>query len=182
MSGVDEDMDPKETTLLPVDRVSQKIMVIRGLRVMLDFDLAKLYGVSTKILNQAIKRGAERFPEDFMFRLTTEEFAILRSQSVTSSGWGGRRFPPYAFTEQGVAMLSSVLHSKRAIQVNIAIMRAFVLLRAALATHADLARKLEALEKKYDGQFQVVFEAIRQIMARPKPTKHRRIGFVVEDE
>ena len=117
-----------------------------------------------------------RFPADFMFQLTKQEFDDLRSQTVTSS-WGGRRYPPYAFTEQGVSMLSSVLRSKRAIQVNIEIMRAFVQLRRMLASHADLARKLSSLEKKYDAQFKVVFDAIRGLMAPPEPKKKREIGF-----
>jgi phage regulator Rha-like protein len=170
-------MDPISVSLVPLERIGQKILVIRGQKVMLDLDLAELYGVPTGTLNQTVKRQIERFPEDFMFQLAVEEYEILKSQFVISRGWGGRRFPPYAFTEQGVAMLSSVLNSKRAIQVNIAIMRAFVWLREMLTTHADLARKLNALEKKYDQQFQVVFEAIRQLMTPPKPPKRRRIGF-----
>jgi hypothetical protein len=129
-----------------------------------------------KVLNQAVKRNIERFPEDFMFQLSEEEFSDLKSQFVTSS-WGGiRRAAPYAFTEQGVAMLSSVLRSKRAVQVNVEIMRAFVRLRRMLASNEDLARKLDALEKKYDAQFKVVFDAIRQLMAPPTP-KRRQIGF-----
>lgn len=143
---------------------------------MLDADLAGLYGVETKVLVQAVKRNLDRFPEDFMFQLSREEYDNLRSQSVTSSDWGGRRYPPYAFTEQGVAMLSSVLRSRRAVQVNIEIMRAFIRLRQMLASHAELARKLDALEKKYDAQFKDVFEAIRQLMAPPEP-KRRAIGF-----
>jgi len=143
---------------------------------MLDSDLAALYGVETKALVQAVKRNLERFPEDFMFQLSRDEFSILRSQSVTSSNWGGRRYPPYAFTEQGVAMLSSVLRSQRAIQVNIEIMRAFIRLRQMLASNAELARKLDELEKKYDAQFKEVFEAIRQLMTPPEP-KRRPIGF-----
>jgi hypothetical protein len=166
-----------EEPLIPQERIGQKILLIRGQKVMLDLDLAELYEVPTKVLNQAVRRNKDRFPADFMFRLNAREFEILRSQSVTSSGWGGTRYPPNAFTEQGVAMLSSVLNSRRAIQVNIAIIRAFVRLREMLAGHADLARKLHALEKKYDHQFQVVFEAIRQLMAPPKPPKRRRIGF-----
>ena len=143
---------------------------------MLDSDLAELYGVETKVLVQAVKRNIERFPADFMFQLTKKEFNDLRSQSVTSSQWGGRRYPPFAFTEQGVAMLSSVLRSKRAVKVNVEIMRAFVRLRRMLSTHADLARKLDNLERKYDAQFMVVFDAIRQLMKPPEP-KRRRIGF-----
>ena len=168
-------------SLIPVDRIEKAILLIRGQKVMLDADLAELYDVETKVLVQAVKRNLERFPEDFMFQLSQEEFAILRSQIVTSSDWGGRRYRPYAFTEQGVAMLSSVLHSRRAIQVNIEIMRAFIRLRQMLASHVELARKLDALEKKYDAQFKQVFEAIRQLMAPPEP-KRRPIGFRKGDE
>ena len=142
---------------------------------MLDADLAALYGVETRALVQAVKRNLGRFPEDFMFQLTPEEAANLRSQIVISS-WGGRRTPPYAFTEQGVAMLSSVLHSERAAQVNVEIMRTFVRLREVLSSHADLARKLVTLERKYDAQFKAVFDAIRALMATPTGTK-RKIGF-----
>ena len=143
---------------------------------MLDTDLAKLYGVPTKVLNQALKRNATRFPADFMFQLTSEETTTLRSQIVTSKSRGGRQYRPYAFTEQGVAMLSSVLHSERAIQVNIAIMRAFVQLREMIGSNKTLARRLNELEKKYDSQFRVVFEAIRELKAEPGP-KVKRIGF-----
>ena len=167
-------------SLIPVDRIEKAILLVRRQKVMLDADLAGLYGVETRVLVQAVKRNLERFPEDFMFQLSREEFAVLRSQSVTSSDWGGRRYPPYAFTEQGVAMLSSVLRSQRAIQVNIEIMRAFIRLRQMLASHAELARKLDALEKKYDAQFKDVFEAIRQLMAPPE-RKRRAIGFRKED-
>lgn len=168
-------------SLVPADRIEKAILLIRGQKVMLDADLAALYGVETKVLVQAVKRNLERFPEDFMFQLNHKEFAILRSQFVTSSDWGGRRYPPYAFTEQGVAMLSSVLRSPRAIQVNIEIMRAFIRLRQMLASNAELARKLDALEKKYDAQFKEVFEAIRQLMTPPEP-KRRAIGFRKGDE
>ncbi|HQP35552.1 MAG TPA: ORF6N domain-containing protein [Polyangiaceae bacterium] len=154
---------------------------MRGHKVMLDQDLASLYGVQTKVLIQAVKRNIGRFPPDFMFQLTDQEFANLRSQSVTSSAWGGRRYPPYAFTEQGVAMLSSVLNTERAIEVNIAIMRTFVQLRAMLASNAELAAKLARLEKKYDAQFKVVFDAIRQLMA-PTVRPKRRIGFAGEPD
>jgi hypothetical protein len=163
-------------SLIPTDRVEKTIRLIRKQKVILDIDLAILYGVQTRILVQAVKRNIERFPEDFMFQLSPEEFTNLRSQNVTSSNWGGRRYPPYAFTEQGVAMLSSVLRSQRAIQVNIEIMRAFIRLRQILASHAELARKLNELEKKYDAQFREVFEAIRQLMVPPEPKK-RPIGF-----
>jgi hypothetical protein len=162
--------------LAPV-HVERRILLLRGERVMLDADLAILYVVPTKALVQAVKRNRERFPEDFMFRLTAEEHAILRSQTVTSKpGHGGRRTLPYAFTEHGVAMLSSVLRSSRAVQVNIEIVRTFVRLRSMLSTHTDLARKLAALEKKYDAQFRVVFDAIRELMA-PPPKPRRPMGF-----
>lgn len=185
-------------------QAEQRILLVRQHRVMLDFDLAALYGVEARALNQAVKRNLARFPEDFMFQLTPEEAedlgrlvsqsvmappgqpsnssqtvmsSTLRSQSVISKDpRGGRRYRPYAFTEQGVAMLSSVLRSPRAVQVNIAIMRAFVRLRELLLTNADLARKLAALEAKYDSQFKAVFDAIRQLMTPPDPPR-RRIGF-----
>jgi len=146
---------------------------------MLDADLAALYRVPTKALVQAVRRNSRRFPGDFMFRLTGGEATRLRSQIVTSNvsrGRGGRRYTPYAFTEQGVAMLSSVLRSRRAIEANIAIMRAFVNVRQMLVSHEDLARKLAALENRYDAQFKVVFDAIRELMAPPAPG-HRAIGF-----
>ncbi len=144
---------------------------------MLDADLAELYGVETKVLIQAVKRNINRFPEDFMFQLSSDEFKRLRSQFVTSKGRGGRRTPPYAFTEQGVAMLSSVLRSKQAVQVNIEIMRTFVELRQMTADHKALARRLQKIELKYDKQFAVVFDAIRELMEPPE-TKKRPIGFV----
>lgn len=143
---------------------------------MLDADLAALYGVETRALVQAVKRNAKRFPADFMFQLDAVEWADLRSRTVIPSAWGGRRTAPYAFTEHGIAMLSSVLNSDQAIAVNIEIMRAFTQLRAMLASHVDLARKLETLERKYDGQFRVVFEAIRDLMEPPAPAK-KPIGF-----
>lgn len=149
---------------------------------MLDADLARLYGVEVKALNQAVKRNAARFPPDFMFSLTEQEAAILRSQIVTprlpSRNWGGRRNTPLAFTEQGVAMLSSVLKSDRAVQANVEIMRAFVRLRRLIAHDQELARRLDHLESKYDRQFKVVFDAIRELMAPPAPAPKRRIGFV----
>ncbi|MDO8649394.1 MAG: ORF6N domain-containing protein [Candidatus Peregrinibacteria bacterium] len=166
------------TALIPTERIQKAILLIRGLKVMLDRDLADLYGVETRVLVQAVKRNQERFPKDFMFQLSKEEAEILRSQFVTSRSWGGRRYPPYAFTEQGVAMLSSVLHSDRAVEVNIEIMRAFVRLREMLASHKDLARKLAELEEKYDEHFRVVFDAIRQLMEPlTSRKKKRRIGF-----
>jgi hypothetical protein len=146
---------------------------------MLDKDLAALYGVQTRDLNKAVRRNIDRFPADFMFNLSQEEFENLMFHFGTSR-WGGTRKPPNAFTELGVAMLSSVLKSKRAVQVNIQIMRTFVELREFLATHKDLAHKLEQIEKKYDQQFQVVFEAIRQLLTPPEPHK-RPIGFQVEE-
>jgi hypothetical protein len=165
------------SALIPRERIEQTILLIRGHKVMLDMDLAHLYGVTAGRLNEAVKRNEDRFPSDFMFQLTKPEFENLKSQiAISSSKWGGRRHAPYAFTEQGVAMLSSVLHSKRAIQVNIAIMRAFVQLREMIASNKGLARRLNELEKKYDGQFRVVFEAIRELMAEPEP-KSCRIGF-----
>lgn len=142
---------------------------------MLDRDLSRLYGVSTRELNQSVSRNKERFPVDFMFRLTNEELKDLKSHFVISS-WGGTRYAPRAFTEQGVAMLSSVLRSKRAVKVNIEIMRTFVKLRQMLASNAQLSRKLNALEKKYDVQFKAVFDAIRQLMT-PLSAKKKQIGF-----
>lgn len=167
------------TSIVVQERIEKKILLLRGQRVMLDTDLAELYGVETKALKRAVKRNRERFPKDFCFQLSAKEFDDLRYHFGASS-WGGTRYLPLAFTEQGVAMLSSVLRSRRAIQVNIAIMRAFVRLRELLATNKDLARKLEELEKKYDKQFAVVFEAIRQLMQPPEPPK-RQIGFGVEE-
>ena len=165
---------------LPVERILKSILVLRREKVLLDADLARLYGVETKALLQAVRRNIERFPEDFMFQLSREEWLDLKSQIVTSSSWGGRRTAPYAFTEQGVAMLSSVLRSGRALQVNIEIMRAFVQLKRMLATHADLARKIESLEKKYDSQFRAVFDAIRELMAPQENPKKQPIGFKVK--
>src|SRR5262245_27281502 len=154
-------------------KIARRVLLIRRQRVMLSTDLADLYAVEPRVLVQAVKRNRERFPADFMFQLTEQEFDRLKSQIVISS-WGGlRRAYPYAFTEQGVAMLSSVLRSKRAIQVNIAIMRAFVQLREMIASNKGLARRLNELEKKYDGQFRVVFEAIRDLMAEPQPKSRR---------
>jgi len=157
--------------------IQRVVLRIRGQNVLLDSDLSVLYGVTVKSLNQAVKRNRLRFPADFMFQLDAAETAPLRSQIVTAKqGRGGRRTLPYAFTEQGVAMLSSVLRSSRAIEVNVEIMRTFVRLRRMLAVHDDVARKLDALERKYDGQFRVVFEAIRELMA-PSPRARRAIGF-----
>lgn len=165
---------------IPTETIEHAILLIRGHKVILDEDLALLFGVPTKVFNQSVKRNLERFSDDFMFQLTVEENENLRSQFVASSSrHGGRRSLPYAFTEQGVAMLSSLLNSSRAIEVNIAIMQAFVRLREMLHTNKDLARKLEQMEKKYDAQFKVVFDAIRQLMEPPPPpVKKGRIGFV----
>ncbi len=168
-------MKDKKSIILG-ERIEKRIYFIRQQKVMLSTDLAALYEVEPRVLVQAVKRNIERFPEDFMFQLSEKEFTDLKSQIVISS-WGGlRRGTPYAFTEQGVAMLSSVLRSKRAIQVNIEIMRAFVKLKQMLASNAKLASKLTALEKKYDAQFKVVFDAIRSLMTPPEKPKSR-IGF-----
>ena len=161
---------------VPAERILHSIHVLRGERILLDADLADLYQVETRVLVQAVKRNLGCFPGDFMFQLSEKEWADLKSQFVISSSWGGRRTAPYAFTELGVAMLSSVLNSERAIQANISIMRAFTQLRGMLAAHADLARKMESLERKYDGQFRVVFEAIRDLMAPPASAK-KPLGF-----
>ncbi len=162
--------------VIPIERIERRIFYIRGVKVMLSPDLAELYNVPVKVLNQAVKRNTDQFPEDFMFQLTPDEFAVLKSQIVTSS-WGGiRRARPYAFTEQGIAMLSSVLRSARAIRVNIEIMRTFVKLREMLVSNTELARKLNELEKKSDRQFKIVFDAIRQLMT-PPPSKTTAIGF-----
>lgn len=168
----------KHQTTIPVERITRSILLIRGHKVMLDRDLAGLYGVTTKALNQAVRRNQARFPADFMFQLTWEEVGNPRSQTVTLEPGKNIKYLPLAFTEQGVAMLSSVLRSERAVRVNIEIMRAFVQLRQILSSHADLARKLATLEKKYDAQFKVVFDAIRELMAPSNPPTKRRIGFV----
>jgi hypothetical protein len=187
MSNLTPQIATPRVTVTP-ERVERLILMIRGHKVMLDADLADLYGVETKALNQAVKRNIERFPVDFMFQLSVEELEGLRSRSgrlslrsqIVTSKRGGRRYLPYAFTEQGVAMLSSVLRSQRAVQVNIAIMRAFVRLREMLAAHRGLARKLAAMEKKYDAQLKVVFDAIQELMA-PSHRSRRQIGFRGED-
>lgn len=183
----------KKSELVSQEQIESAVFVIRGEKVLLDADLAEFYGVEVKALNQAVKRNIDRFPEDFAFRLTAQEFTAiksqgdagakaLRSQIVTSKtpGRGGRRYPPYAFTEQGVAMLSSVLRSKRAVQVNVEIMRAFVRLRRVLAVSAELARRLDEVEKRlgdHDEQFVQVIRAIRQLMEPPATPARRRIGF-----
>lgn len=166
---------PETPSVVPAKRIEQAIMVLRGEKVMLDVDIALLYGVETRTLVQATKRNRERFPRDFMFQLTSEEVENLRSQFVISS-WGGRRYLPYAFTEQGVAMLSSVLRSERAVRVNIEIMRAFVRLRQVMSTRVNLLRRLDELEQRYDAQFKVVFDALRQLMS-PPAAPQKQIGF-----
>ncbi len=169
-------MNKNNKSIIPVSRVKNSIFMIRDEKVMLDEDLAAMYGVETRALVQAVKRNMDRFPNDFVFQLSMDEFKNLKSQTVTSS-WGGRRKPPYAFTEQGVAMLSSVLRSKRAVLVNVEIIRTFVKLRRILATHDDLSKKLASMERKYDKQFKLVFDAIREIMAPKVTPKQRQIGF-----
>lgn len=192
-------MSNKSPSMVPSFRIESRILFIRGQKVILDSDLAELYGVPTKVLNQAVKRNLERFPEDFMFRLNKEEMKAvlrsqivtldsekhpfsgqpagsLRSQSVTLKRGQHLKYAPCAFTEQGVGMLSGVLNSPRAIQAHLTIIRTFVKLRELLASHADLARKLEAMEKKYDKQFSAVFDAIRALMAEDEKPK-REIGF-----
>ena len=172
-----------KTSPIPSERIERVIFLLRDHKVMLDSDLANLYEVPTKVLLQALRRNPERFPSDFMFQLNKQEVARLRSQFVTSNkpGRGGRRYVPYAFAEQGVAMLSSVLNSPRAIAVNIEIMRAFVRLRLILASNKELARRLAELETKTDARFRQVFDAIRQLMV-PVTPKQRPIGFVTQDE
>ena len=172
---------------VPTERIERAILVLRGHKVMLDADLAGLYRVETRALVQAVKRNLARFPQDFMFQLDTGEVEVLRSQSVISNapGRGGRRYAPYAFTEQGVAMLSTVLNSPRAIAVNIEIMRTFVRLRLILASNKELARKFAALETRIDSHDETIVDilaAIRQLMAPPEPKKKRPIGFVTPDE
>jgi hypothetical protein len=170
-------MSMAESGLIPTERIERAIVALRGGRVMLDADLAALYGVPVRSLNQAVRRNRGRFPADFMFQLTAAEFRRLRSQTVISkNSRGGRRTAPYVFTEQGIAMLSSVLRSDRAVRVNIEIMRTFVRLRQMLQANADLARKLASLERRYDDQFKIVFDAIRRLVAPPEPNR-RRIGF-----
>lgn len=169
----------KEELPVPATIIERSILTLRRQRVILGGDLAAFYDVEPRALAQAVKRNPERFPADFMFVLSEDEWQNLKSQNVISS-WGGARSAPMAFTEQGVAMLSSVLRSERAVQVNIQIMRAFVQMRRVLAEHAELASKLNALERKYDESFRVVFEAIRQLMT-PPAEKKRTIGFIQDD-
>jgi len=172
-------------SVVPLETIESRILVIRGQKVILDSDLATLYEVTTSALNQAVKRNAERFPDDFVFQLTQEEFARLTSQSVTSNGRGGRRRLPYAFTEHGAIMAASVLNSPRAVEVSIFVVRAFVRLREVIASHKELARKLDQLERKlttHDEQILMLIHAIRQLATPPKPEKSRRIGFASRDE
>ena len=166
------------SNIIPQESIETKIIFIRGKKVMLDRDLAQLYGVTTSNLNKAVRRNIERFPEDFMFQLSKEEFENLKFHFGTSS-WGGTRKLPHAFTENGVAMLSSVLNSDRAIKVNIQIMRTFTRLREMLMTHKDLKKKIEAMEEKYDYQFKIVFDAIKELLEPPIKTK-KKIGFLRE--
>ena len=161
-------MTTKTKAIALAGRIESTILLIRGHRVMLSSDLAALYGVEPRALVQAVKRNRERFPEDFMFQLSAGEVADLKSQTVISSWGGARRASPYAFTEQGVAMLSSVLRSKRAVLVNVEIMRTFVRLRRLLSDHAELQRRLDQLESKYDAKFRIVFDAIRELMIPPR--------------
>ena len=171
-----------KTDLISVEKIEKAIYFIRGEKVMLDRDLARLYEVETKILNRAVKRNLQRFPLDFMFQLTEDEADALRCQIGTSNkGRGGRRYLPYVFTEHGVAMLSTVLNSERAITANIEIMRAFVKLRQLLVSDIELARRLDELESKYDKQFKIVFVAIRQLMTKPV-RERKEIGFVRDSD
>lgn len=173
-----------EDGLIPSEIIERRIYMIRGRKVMLDSHLADLYQVKTSYLNKAVQRNHNRFPEDFMFRLTKEEVSNLRFQiGISSDGYGGARYFPYAFTEQGVAMLASVLRSPRAVAVNIAIMRAFVRLRQLLASNKELAEKVAEMEKKYDKQFKIVFDVLKQLMGPPPEPEgdgKKPIGFVVK--
>jgi hypothetical protein len=166
--------------MIPAEVICHRIFIIRGMKIMIDEDLAQLYGVLTRRLNEQVKRNKKRFPKDFCFRMTQKDIDILKSHFATSS-WGGRRKLPLAFTEQGVAMLSSVLNSDRAIEVNIQIMRTFSKLREYMATHKDLRQKVEELEKKYDQQFKVVFDAIKGLIIYPNEAyKKTKIGFITD--
>ena len=177
---------PSPRTNIPLDaplpdrqHLAKLVHGVRHEKVLIDADLAQLYGVDTGALNRAVKRNASRFPDDFMFQLSTQEWADLKCQTGISSAHGGRRAPPYAFTEQGVAMLSSVLGSPRAVQVNIAIMRTFVQLRRLMDSNRDLARRIDAMEARYDEQFSSIFDAIKQLIADDKHQQNQRpIGFL----
>ncbi len=183
-----------KTALIAIEAIASRIVVLRGQRVMLDADLAALYGVTTKRLNEQVRRNLERFPSDFMFQLTNQEVAILRSQFATSSSgarrlaWGGRRYTPHAFTEHGAIMAAMVLNSPRATEVSVYVVRAFVELRDTLLTHKELAKRLDELESRlerklatHDQAIAGILDAIRQLMAPPEPTRKRRIGFVQND-
>jgi hypothetical protein len=159
---------------IPPQQVTDHIHIVRGQKIILDFDLAALYGVPTKRLNEQVRRNLDRFPSDFMFQVTENELEILRSQFATSS-WGGRRRPPYAFTEHGALMAANVLNSQTAIKVSLEVIRAFIQLRQILVVHRDLEKKLNDLEKKYDAKFKVVFDTVKQLMIPPE-IKRRRIG------
>jgi hypothetical protein len=169
-----------QSTNINLDVILPSVFVVRGAKAMLDTDLAALYGVETRQLNQAVKRNIERFPKDFMFQLAQDEYSILKSQNVISR-WGGRRTMPYAFKEQGIAMLSSVLKSKTAIEVNIAIIRAFVQLRQLITETSDLKVTIESLRFEYDEKFEIVFQALDRILAM-EPSKNRPIGFIWPDK
>jgi len=166
--------------IIPLERIERNIYMLRSRKVMLSIDLAELYEIEPRVLIQAVKRNIERFPSDFMFQLSKKEFESLKSEYVSPGRGGIRRATPYAFTEQGVAMLSSVLNSKRAIEVNIQIMRAFVRFRRLIASQAELLRKVEEMEKKYDQNFRIVFEAIKQLMI-PPDEKKRKIGYIIDN-
>ncbi len=171
----------KQLGMIPLERIEQSILHIRGEKVMLDSELAKIYGVETKALNRAVKRNKDRFPADFMFQLTPKEAESLRCQFGTSNtGRGGRRYSPYVFTEHGALMVANILNSQRAVQTSVQVVRAFIRMRQVLASTAELAEKLRTLEMKYDSQFKVVFDAIRQLMSAPEP-KRREMGFHVKD-
>jgi hypothetical protein len=172
---IKERINKMTTKLIPQEIIQNKILFFRGTKVMLDSDLARLYGVPTFRLNESVKRNRTRFPKDFMFQLTRKEFRILISQFAISS-WGGRRKRPYAFTEHGILMLSSVLNSERAVEVNIQIMRTFAKLRQLMLKHADLRKKIQEMEKKYDGQFQIVFKAIKELLESPPPPAPKPTG------
>jgi ORF6N domain len=166
-------------SIVPIERIAACIYLIRDQKVILDFDLAKLYGVTTGNLNKAVKRNIERFPDDFMFQLTQEEHESLKFQTgIANEGRGGRRTPPYAFTEQGVAMLSSVLHSPQAVQVNVAIMRTFVRMREILATHKDLARKVE----EHDRHIAILYDTVKKLLEPTPGPKKRPIGYITGDD
>ncbi|NQU05308.1 MAG: ORF6N domain-containing protein [Calditrichaeota bacterium] len=173
----------EQKSLMPIERIEQLIFHIRNQKVMLDSDIARIYGVTTKRLNEQIRRNKDRFPSDFMFQLTKQEVTNLKSQIATSSGsvgWGGRRKPPNAFTEHGAVMIASVLNTPIAVQASIQVVRAFIQLRRMLASYDELSQRLDELEGKYDEQFGLVFKAIRELMKPPDP-KHRKMGFRIED-